>query len=186
MREVQKFEIELCKSNDPKMVGIIFERLHPSLISLCYRYLGNIDDSEDVVMISWMKVIQKFQTFTFEHPLSFYAYMKRICIHECLNLLRSKNNFHLISIHEVNELDEPFSEDVHLIDTAILLEKIAALPIGYRTVFNLFAIEGYSHAQIASMLQINESTSKSQFRKARLSLAKTIENPNKTKKSHDR
>ena len=67
MREVQKYEIELCKNNDPKMVGIVFERLHPSLLSLCYRYLGNFDDSEDVVMISWMKVIQKFQTINEKH-----------------------------------------------------------------------------------------------------------------------
>lgn len=186
MREVQLSEIRLCQNNDSKMVGVIFKRLHPSLISLCYRYLGNTDDAEDVVMVSWMKVIQKIQDFKFEHPLSFYSYLKRICIHECLNLLRAKNNFNLISLHNLNETDEPFSDDLHQLDTKILLEIIAQLPIGYRTVFNLFAIEGHSHAEIASMLQITESTSKSQFRKARLNLMQYINKLNEERKSNER
>jgi RNA polymerase sigma-70 factor (ECF subfamily) len=186
MREVQLSEIRQCQNNDNKMIGVVFQRLHPSLISLCYRYLGNTDDAEDVVMVSWMKVIQRIQDFKFEHPLSFYSYLKRICIHECLNLLRSKNNFNLISLHNLSELDEPFSDDIHQLDTKILLEIISQLPIGYRTVFNLFAIEGHSHAEIASMLQITESTSKSQFRKARLNLMQYIHKLNEERKANER
>lgn len=71
MREVQLSEIKQCQNNDNKMVGVIFQRLHPSLMSLCYRYLGNTNDAEDVIMVAWMKVIQKIQVFKFEHPLSF-------------------------------------------------------------------------------------------------------------------
>jgi RNA polymerase sigma-70 factor (ECF subfamily) len=186
MREVQFSEIRQCQNNDAKMIGVIFKRLHPSLISLCYRYLGNIDDSEDVVMISWMKVIQKIPDFKFEHPLSFYSYIKRICIHECLNLLRAKNNFNLVPLQEITENEEPFSDNLHQLDTKILLNIIAQLPIGYRTVFNLFAIEGHSHAEIALMLKISESTSKSQFRKARLNLMQCIKNLNNEIKSNER
>lgn len=186
MREVQLSEIRLCQNNDSKMVGVIFQRLHPSLISLCYRYLGSTNDAEDVVMVSWMKVIHNLNSFKYEHPLSFYAWLKRICINECLNLLRAKNNFNLISLHNLNEIDEPFSEDIHQLDTKILLEIISQLPIGYRTVFNLFAIEGHSHAEIASMLQITESTSKSQFRKARLSLVQYFNKRNEERKSNER
>ena len=186
MREVQLTEIRQCQNNDNKMVGVIFQRLHPSLIGLCYRYLGSTNDAEDVVMVSWLKVIQKIQEFKYEHPLSFYSYLKRICINECLNLLRSKNNFNLISLHNLSEIDEPFSDDIHQLDTKVLLEIIAQLPIGYRTVFNLFAIEGHSHAEIASMLQITESTSKSQFRKARLNLMQYINKLNEERKANER
>lgn len=186
MREVQLSEIRQCQNNDAKMVGVIFQRLHPSLISLCYRYLGNTADSEDVVMISWMKIIQKIQNFQFEHPLSFYGYIKRICIHECLNLLRAKSNFNLVPLQEITETEEPFSEEPNQLDIKKLLEIIAQLPIGYRTVFNLFAIEGHSHAEIASMLSISESTSKSQFRKARLTLIQSLNALNNQNKSNER
>jgi RNA polymerase sigma-70 factor (ECF subfamily) len=86
----------------------------------------------------------------------------------------------------LSEIDEPFSDDLHQLDTKILLEIIAQLPIGYRTVFNLFAIEGHSHAEIAAMLQISESTSKSQFRKARLNLMQYINKLNEERKSNER
>jgi RNA polymerase sigma factor (sigma-70 family) len=186
MREVQLSEIKKCQNNDAKISGDIFQRLHPSLVSLCYRYLGKSDDAEDVVMVSWMKVIQKLNSFQYEHPLSFYAWLKRICINECLNLLRSRNNFNLVAIHQLHESEEPHEEDFSHIDTKTLLNIIAQLPIGYRTVFNLFAIEGHSHAEIASMLQITESTSKSQFRKARLSLMQYINQLNEERKSNER
>jgi RNA polymerase sigma-70 factor (ECF subfamily) len=186
MREVQLSEIRQCQNNNNKMVGVIFRRLHPSLISLCYRYLGSTNDAEDVVMVSWLKVIQRIQDFNYEHPLSFYAWLKRICINECLNLLRSKNNFNLISLHNLSEIDEPFSDDMHQLDIKILLEIISQLPIGYRTVFNLFAIEGHSHAEISTMLQIAESTSKSQFRKARLALMQSLNKLNNERKSNER
>jgi len=186
MREVQLSEIRQCQNNDNKMVGVVFQRLHPSLIGLCYRYLGNTNDAEDVVMVSWLKVIQKFQEFKYEHPLSFYAWLKRICINECLNLLRSKNNFNLISLHNLSEIDEPFTDDFHELDTKILLEIISQLPVGYRTVFNLFAIEGHSHAEIAAMLQIAESTSKTQFRKARLALMQSMNKLNNERKANER
>jgi RNA polymerase sigma-70 factor (ECF subfamily) len=174
MPEVQLSEIKKCQTNDAKIIGDIFQRLHPSLISLCYRYLGNTSDAEDVVMVSWMKVIQKLNSFQYEHPLSFYAWLKRICINECLNLLRSRNNFNLVAIHQLHESDEPHEEDFSHIDTKTLLNIIAQLPIGYRTVFNLFAIEGHSHAEIGLMLNISESTSKSQYRKARINLIQTL------------
>jgi RNA polymerase sigma-70 factor (ECF subfamily) len=174
MREVQLSEIARCKSKDSKLVGQIFLRLHPSLISLCYRYLGSFSDSEDVVMISWVKILERLSDFQYEHPLSFYAWIKKICINESLGILRKRNNFHLISLSDLPEESQPHFNEFSSIDTQTLLTLVAQLPDGYRTVFNLFAIEGYSHAEISQLLQISESTSKSQLRKARLSLAQSI------------
>jgi len=175
MREVLQSEIIRCQSKDSKLVGQIFLRLHPSLISLCYRYLGTFSDAEDVVMVSWMKVLERLPDFHYEHPLSFYAWIKKICINESLGVLRKRNNFHLISLNELPEESEPHHEEFSHVDTQTLLSLVAQLPEGYRTVFNLFAVEGYSHAEIAHLLQISESTSKSQYRKARLSLTQSYQ-----------
>ena len=186
MRQVQHEEILRCKEHHSKTVGDVFERLHPSLISVCFRYLGNTDDAEDVVMVSWLKVLEKLKGFQYEHPLSFYAWIKRICINECLGILRHRINFHLVPIEDLSADDEPSYTDVDRIDNQLLLKLVAQLPEGYRTVFNLFALEGFSHSQIAKMLKIAESTSKSQLRKARLSLMDSIRFTQNVKISHEK
>ena len=83
MRQVQLHEIIACQSQKSDVVGDVFQRLHPSLVSLSYRYLGNSEDAQDVVMVSWMKVLERLSTFQFQHPLSFYAWIKKICVNEC-------------------------------------------------------------------------------------------------------
>jgi RNA polymerase sigma-70 factor (ECF subfamily) len=182
MREVQWTEIEKCQAQDAKVLGDVFQRLHPPLISLCYRYLGSLNDSEDVLMVSWMKVLERIQSFKYEHPLSFYAWIKRICVNECLGILRKRNNFHLLPLEELPSSQEPVATpEWSDFDAQLLLKLVADLPEGYRTVFNLFAIEGYSHAEIAKLLNISESTSKSQLRKARLSLIQRITTLNKSR-----
>ena len=186
MLEVQRHEIQKIQSRNSKTVGDVFQRLHPSLTSLCYRYLGNTDDAEDVVMVSWMKVLERLSDFQFQHPMSFYAWIKRICINECLGVLRQRNNFHLTPLQDISEEDEPISNEFHAIDTRLLLKLVAQLPEGYRTVFNLFAVEGYSHAEIAQNLNISESTSKTQYRKARLSLIQSINSIENPKLSHEK
>lgn len=186
MREVQWTEIEKCQAQNAKVLGDIFERLHPPLISLCYRYLGSFNDSEDVLMVSWMKVLERMQTFQYEHPLSFYAWIKKICVNECLGVLRRRNNFHLLPLEELSPNEEPAAPVWSDLDAQLLLKLVAELPEGYRTVFNLFAVEGYSHAEIAKMLNITESTSKSQFRKARLRLIQCLNSLNEPRLYHEK
>jgi RNA polymerase sigma-70 factor (ECF subfamily) len=112
--------------------------------------------------------------------------MKKICVNECLGILRARNNFHMQSLQDLPEDEEPITEDFSNIDASILLRWVADLPEGYRTVFNLFAVEGFSHAEIAQMLEITESTSKSQYRKARMSLVKTLQLQLDISKSHEK
>jgi RNA polymerase sigma-70 factor (ECF subfamily) len=186
MRQVQLHEIIACQSQNSDVVGAVFQRLHPSLVSLSYRYLGNSEDAQDVVMVSWMKVLERLSSFQYQHPLSFYAWIKKICVNECLGILRLRNNFNLQSLQDLSEEEEPWSEDFSDIDARVLLRWVADLPEGYRTVFNLFAVEGFSHAEIAQMLEISESTSKSQYRKARLRLLRVLQNQNDRSKSHEK
>jgi RNA polymerase sigma-70 factor (ECF subfamily) len=186
MRQVQLHEIIACQSPNSDVVGAVFQRLHPSLVSLSYRYLGNSEDAQDVVMVSWMKVLERLSSFQYQHPLSFYAWIKKICVNECLGILRLRNNFNLQSLQDLSEEEEPWSEDFSDIDARVLLRWVADLPEGYRTVFNLFAVEGFSHAEIAQMLEISESTSKSQYRKARLRLLRVLQNQNNRSKSHEK
>ena len=98
MRQVQLHEIIACQSQNSDVVGAVFQRLHPSLVSLSYRYLGNSEDAQDVVMVSWMKVLERLSSFQYQHPLSFYAWIKKICVNECLGILRLRNNFNLQSL----------------------------------------------------------------------------------------
>ena len=69
MRQVQLHEIIACQSQNSDVVGAVFQRLHPSLVSLSYRYLGNSEDAQDVVMVSWMKVLERLSTFQYQHPV---------------------------------------------------------------------------------------------------------------------
>ena len=186
MRQVHHHEIIACQSQNAGVVGDVFQRLHPSLLSLSYRYLGNTDDAQDVVMVTWMKVLERLSQFQYQHPLSFYSWMKKICVNECLGILRARHNFHMQSLQDLPEDEEPITEDFSNIDASILLRWVADLPEGYRTVFNLFAVEGFSHAEIAQMLEITGSTSKSQYRKARMSLAKTLQLQLDISKSHEK
>jgi RNA polymerase sigma-70 factor (ECF subfamily) len=97
-----------------------------------------------------------------------------------------RNNFNLQSLQDLSEEEEPWSEDFSHIDAITLLRWVSDLPEGYRTVFNLFAVEGFSHAEIAQMLEISESTSKSQYRKARLRLVKVLDAQNNRSKSYEK
>jgi RNA polymerase sigma-70 factor (ECF subfamily) len=106
MRQVQLYEIIACQSQKSDVVGDVFQRLHPSLVSLSYRYLGNSEDAQDVVMVSWMKVLERLSTFQYQHPLSFYAWIKKICVNECLGILRMRNNFNLQSLQDLSEEEE--------------------------------------------------------------------------------
>jgi RNA polymerase sigma-70 factor, ECF subfamily len=144
----------------------IYDAYAEGMMLLCYRYLGNMLDAEEVLHNGFIKVFSNLRKFRQKHEKSFGAWVKKIMINECLMFLRKKTNFELVSLDKMNDFEDKSIEN-NSIDTENCLELINNLPVGYKTVFNLFAIEGYSHKEIAAMLKINESTSRSQLTKAR-------------------
>ena len=142
---------------------------------VCLRYAANEVEAEDVLQEAFIKVFSKLDSYSDIGPLG--AWLRKITINTALEQLRKKK-----SLKKVGELLD-FSNNPPSIDDAIierleledLLKKIQQLPSGYRTVFNLYAIEGYTHRDIAEVLKIKEGTSKSQYSRARIMLRKMIE-----------
>jgi RNA polymerase sigma-70 factor (ECF subfamily) len=120
----------------------------------------------------FLKFFKKMPDFQYQGDASFYVWLKKIMINECLMFLRKKTVFTMVSETAAEEL--PFQEEaLDNLSAAEIFNLIIQLPVGYRTVFNLFEIEGMSHREISELLGIAEGTSKSQLSKAK-SLLKTM------------
>ena len=149
--------------------------------AVCSRYVVDPDDVKDVLQESYLKAFSRIETFMPRDDGSLVAWLRRIVVNESLQLLRRKKLLNqLVSIDKVeDELDyvayeTELTDYASTIDIADLMKLVQQLPAGYRTIFNLFAIEKLSHSQIASLLGISEGTSASQFHRARRLLAERI------------
>ncbi|MFN4299665.1 MAG: RNA polymerase sigma factor [Thermaurantimonas sp.] len=142
----------------------------PKVFALCQRYLSDKDEAEDTMIQSLLKALQNIHSYKAVGTLE--GWVKRIAVNECLSKLRKKTTFHIFSLYELHKEDVDFyCEDS---DVTYLLELIRELPEGYRTVFNLYVIEGYSHSEISEMLGISIGTSKSQLSRARAILKEKL------------
>jgi RNA polymerase sigma-70 factor (ECF subfamily) len=131
------------------------------------RYLANHHDTEDVLSISFTKIFRNIGQFENRGEGSFQKWINTIVINEAIRFLKSKKTMVFQEDETLLTLNASHEVSSDLIDPEEVHQVLEAMPKGYRTVFNLFAIEGYSHKEIADMLQINENTSKSQLSKAR-------------------
>ena len=153
--------IDLCKKEDPKAQKKLYDIYSPLLFSICLRYTKLYEDAEDVLIESFYKIFTKIHTFKGQG--SFEGWMKKITVNEALMSLRKKNVLNL-SV-ELSSIAEPSQEDgiISMLQYEELLTYLDRLPTGYRTVFNLYVIEGYKHREIAENLGISINTSKSQL-----------------------
>ena len=151
---------------------IVYEGYATRMMAVCLRYVANQADAEDVLIESFMRVFERVNQFRNEG--SFEGWVRRIMVTESLMFLRKNKSLRQeISLDIVMEAPDYQWADENL-QTDDLLRIVAQLPTGYRTVFNLFAIEGYSHAEIATLTGISEGTSKSQLSRARALLQQKI------------
>ncbi|MDP5139872.1 MAG: sigma-70 family RNA polymerase sigma factor [Spirosomaceae bacterium] len=156
---------------DAKAQSTLYESYSPKMLSICLRYMGDIMEAEDVMIEGFMRIFDKINQFNFTG--SFEGWMRRIMVNEALMRLRGKK---MINV-ELEEVRQESSNAVSVesnMQAEELLKIVNDLPVGYRTVFNLYAIEGYSHAEIAEQLQISEGTSKSQLSRARALLQERV------------
>ena len=162
--------IEGCANKDRKAQQLLYERFAPGMFTVCLRYVKETAEAEDVMVKAFMKVFQNIGRF--EGKGSFEGWVRRIVVNEGLAYLRANKTMYLeVDIEKANA--STTSNYSHL-EAEDLMAMVQQLPVGYRTVFNLYAIEGYGHAEIAEMLQISEGTSKSQLSRARQLLQKMI------------
>jgi RNA polymerase sigma factor (sigma-70 family) len=164
--------IEACKKQNPRAQRIIYDRYASSLLGLCRRYVHGELEAEDVMIKGFMKVFSKIELF--EGKGSFEGWMKRIMINEALTYIRKHKSMYLATDIETAEREPDYDKISTELEAQDLLKMVDELPSGYRTIFNLYAIEGYAHKEIAELLGINENTSKSQLSRARMHLQKKI------------
>ncbi|MCR9253458.1 MAG: sigma-70 family RNA polymerase sigma factor [bacterium] len=150
----------------------LYEKYSPLMLGVCIRYLKDRDDADDVLVQGFMKVFSNISKFRNEG--SFEGWIRRIMVNECLTFIRKNRSMYLETDIEKAENDPDYSVLDSQLEADDLIRMIQELPVGYRTVFNLYAIEGYSHAEIAEQLGINVNTSKSQLSRARAFLQKQL------------
>ncbi|ADR21341.1 DNA-directed RNA polymerase sigma-70 factor [Marivirga tractuosa] len=150
----------------------LFDKYSGKMLGLCRRYVKDVLEAEGVMITAFTKIFERIGQYTGEG--NFEGWMKRIMVNESLQYLRKHKNMQLnMDIEEAHHLPNLDAMEDHL-QTEDLMQMIAELPVGYRTVFNLYAIEGFSHKEIAEQLKINENTSKSQLSRARVYLQKRL------------
>lgn len=153
----------------------LYERFAGKLFVVCKRYTKDADDAEDVLQDAFVKIFRHIDSFRFESPLE--VWLKRIVINTALKHIRKQKPWeHTTDVEEVAATLSQADESLPTLNYQYLLQLIQELPPGCRTVFNLYAIEGYSHPEIAEMLDISEGTSKSQFSRARFLLQQKLQN----------
>jgi RNA polymerase sigma factor (sigma-70 family) len=158
-----------CVSNNAAAQKALYEKYSAKMLVVCYRYAHNREDAEDMLQEGLIKVFS--QIHTFENRGSLEGWIRRIVVHTCINNLKKNKRFNeSVDIIHANGLHVREDSIPSIIQAKEVVECIRMLPIGYRTVLNLYAIEGFSHKEISNMLDIEESTSRSQYTRAKAML----------------
>ena len=163
-----------CLKQRPEAQKMLYEHFAPLMLGVCFRYTKSVNDAEEVLQEGFVKVFTRLKQFKGDGELG--GWIRKIMINTALNYLKTNQkyrydlSFDEMSLHPVST-ENPVV-DLHAKE---LSELIRQLPTGFQTIFNLYAVEGYKHVEIASMLGISEGTSRSQYARARILLIEWIE-----------
>ena len=163
-----------CIVKNPTAQKLLFERFSRKMMGICIRYADRSEEAEDMLQNGFIKVFQKIDTFMGMGSLE--GWIRKIMVNESLTHLR-KNKAMKLNI-DIDEAKYKVPGNSHVgesMNEKDLLKMIRQLPTGFRTVFNMYAIEGYSHKEIAEELGISEGTSKSQYSRARTYLQNMLQ-----------
>lgn len=165
--------IKRCLKNDSKAQEMLYKHFAPKMFGVCLRFAKNYSEAEDLLQDGFVKVLTHLKDYRNEG--SFEGWIRRTFVNNAINFYRKnlKSNQEL----DIDDVEIPNTQELSAIEklsTNELLEIIHELPDGYRIVFNLHVIEGYSHKEIAKMLKIKENTSKSQLSRAKQVLQKRL------------
>ena len=169
----EEIMLQGCLDNLSIAQEALYNRFSPRMLGVCYRYARNREDAEDMLQEGFIKVYSQIHQYKGSGALE--GWIRKIVVHTCINILKKNKKFsdsvdlvHASSI-QISENNIP-----SLLQAKQVVECIRLLPIGYRTVLNLYAIEGFSHKEISGILEIEESTSRSQYTRARALLEEIL------------
>ena len=166
----EKTLVKKCKAGAVRYQRKLFDTYYTAVYGRVRRYVVRKEEAEDVVMITFQKVFRGLGRFQYQGEGSLRKWILTIAVHEALRLL--KRNSRIPSMEELEQAEQvaPTREEeleIQGVSAAEVMLILKDMPVGYRTVFNLYAVEGYTHKEIAEMLGISRNTSKSQMLKAR-------------------
>ena len=162
-----------CKKNQRQAQKEVYDLLLPRLYMTCKRYLKKEDEIEDALSESFYIIFSKINQL--KENGAFEGWAKRIVVNHCLLQIKKKVNFNMY-LDDVKIISQPLSPEMTNLETEDLMNLLNYIPQGCRTIFTLFAIEGYNHKEIAEQLQISEGTSKSQLNAAKTKLKDLVNN----------
>ncbi len=171
-----------CIKGRPEAQRQLYDEFSEGMLAVCYRYTKSLMDAEDVMQEGFIKVFRNIEQFKFQGELG--GWIRRIMVNTALNYLKQNRNYQS-DLSFIDNGMHPVSDDNP--DVKILARDLAdlirQLPTGYQTIFNLYAIEGFTHVEIGKMLGINEGTSRSQYARARGLLITWLEKQSEEQKT---
>lgn len=162
-----------CLKNNAAAQEELYNRFSPRMLGVCYRFGKNREDAEDMMQEGFIKVFTQIHQYRNEGALE--GWIRRIMVHTCINHLKKNKKFsESLDIIHANTMQINEEMIPAIMQAKQVVECIRMLPLGYRTVLNLYAIEGFQHKEIANMLDIEESTSRSQYTRAKAMLEEIL------------
>ena len=169
----EKQLIEGCINGDRKAQKALYDKYSRRMMAVCLRYVKDMEDARDLLQEGFIKLFSNIEKYSGEG--SFDGWVRKIFVNSALERLRQNDILKgADDINDINYMEMPDESAVSHLSSDEIMMYVRSLPDGFRTVFNLFAIEGYSHKEIGEKLNISESTSRSQYMRARKILQKMI------------
>ena len=164
--QLHKKIIEACKKGDNRARYKLYELYSKAMFNICYRMMNNREEAEDMLQEAFTQAFIKLESFRYES--NFGSWLKRIVVNTCINAI-NKRKVDLTYCEEIYDYDTQEENDNYEPEFTVenITQAMAQLPEGGRMVFSLYLLEGYDHGEIAQILEIKESTSKTQFMRAK-------------------
>ncbi|MFI5185463.1 MAG: RNA polymerase sigma factor [Chitinophagales bacterium] len=160
--------IQGCLEDNRRMQEELYRRFSPRMYGVCLRYAGNVEEAEDILQEGFIKVYKKLHSFRAEG--SFEGWIRRIFVNTAIEHFRRKTYQQPITEQHESNVEGNYLSVLDDLAEKDILKLIQELSPGYRTVFNLYVVEGYTHKEIGDLLNISEGTSKSQLSRAKVVL----------------
>lgn len=171
--------VEGCVKKQALAQKALYDKYSRRMLGVCLRYASSTDEAQDILQDGFIKVFDKIEAFNAKGSLE--GWIRRIMVNTALdNFRKNKKHMNQTDVDDVKYLLKADNFVIESLEAKALLKIIQTLPTGFRTVFNLYAIEGYSHKEIGVMLDVSEGTSKSQYSRARAYIQKILEKENIT------
>jgi RNA polymerase sigma-70 factor (ECF subfamily) len=175
-QDIHREIIELSKTGNPKAQYQLYKLYSKAMFNICVRMLNSIEEAEDLLQESFTDAFMKLNSFRYES--SFGAWLKRIVINKCINAINKKK----VDLVFQDQPVEPDTRDEEVdyrgidMDVQRIHHAVGKLPDGYRVIFSLYVLEGYDHGEISQIMNISESTSKSQYLRAKQKIKELLKN----------